>query len=79
MVKIKFIVEGDNIASYESDPYILTISRVPCVGEYIHAAGSSEGRVKRPPGYYRVTFVTHDAGFKSDIAARVQVEEVTDI
>lgn len=76
MVKVTLYRETPPDASDERDPYVLTMSRVPCVGERIHAAGSSTGRVKRGPGYYVVTDVMHEAGFRDSLAARVTVREI---
>jgi len=60
MVNIRIFVHGDEEnPSYEGYPYILTVSRVPCVGEDIHSNGSTEGGVKRSPGIYKVTDVMH--------------------
>ena len=77
MVKIRLHRDPAPDADDERDPYVLTISRVPCVGEEIHAAGSNDGRKKRGPGYYVVTRVVHDAGFGDGLAARVYAREVT--
>jgi hypothetical protein len=75
MVNIRIFVHGDEESpSYEKYPYILTISRVPCVGEDIHSNGSTEGGVKRQPGLYKVTDVMHYTN-TLDLAARVTVED----
>lgn len=75
MVNIRIFVHGDEEnPSYEGYPYILTVSRVPCVGEDIHSNGSTEGGVKRGPGIYKVTDVMHYTN-TLDLAAKVTVED----
>ena len=74
MVKIRLHREPAEDASDERDPYILTVSRVPCVGEKVHAVGS-DAPVRRKPGLYTVTDVIHYAGFGDEVAARIYARE----
>jgi hypothetical protein len=75
MVNIRIFVHGDEESpSYEKYPYILTVSRVPCVGEDIHSKGSTEGGTRRAPGIYKGTDELHYTN-TLDLAARVTVED----
>ena len=78
MAKIRLIRDDAPDASDERDPYLVTISRVPSAGEFIHAAETTSGRVARRPAFYRVTRVVHYAGFPDEVDARVHVEEVSE-
>lgn len=71
MVKIKLFRRDDNLAEDVRVPYVLTTSRVPCVGEMIVD-------MQHKPGSYRVLHVKHFTNLKSQgaIAAEVDVEYV---
>ena len=71
MVKIKLFRRDDNLASDVRAPYVLTISRVPCIGEMIVD-------MEHNVGYYRVLHVKHFTNLtsKNAIAAEVDVEYV---
>ena len=71
MVKIK-ILRNFQWASDERDPYILQLSRVPCVGETIQTAGRGDPS-KCGPAYFVVDTVMHYAN-EPDLAAAVGVK-----
>lgn len=81
MLKIKLIRvsdEGPNADDVRS-PYILTISRVPCIGEIICSQGTTPGsNGERGPGFYKVLNVIHETGIqtKDGIVATVNAEYV---
>lgn len=78
MVRIKLIRMSDAGVNTDDvrDPYILTVSRVPCIGEIIYSKGTTPGRNgERGPGTYKILNVIHETGVSSgDIVATVNAE-----
>jgi hypothetical protein len=70
MAKIK-ILRDFQWAADERDPYIVELSRVPCVGETIHTTGRNDPS-ERGPSAFVVTSVMHYANLP-DLAAAVGV------
>jgi hypothetical protein len=66
MAKIK-LIRSNNTVEDVRVPYILTISRVPCVGELIIDMECN-------PGYYKVLHVKHYTNTKSKDALVAEVD-----
>jgi hypothetical protein len=69
-MKIK-LLRDFNQAGDERDPFIVTVSRVPCKGETIYTTGRGDP-AKHGPSYYVVEEVMHYADYP-DLAAAVTV------
>lgn len=71
MVKIR-LLRDSNWVGDQRDPYVMQVSRVPCVGETIQTTGHGDP-AKRGPNYYIVEKVMHYADYP-DLAADVAVK-----